>query len=239
MRLAKRRHKDHTRWPENCWDYRHKLYKLLEYLDNVMLKTQLNVMIKTKQKTKKTRHVPGRLYWLSAPSWKHWLLTMKKLQIPWQLLGVQPGPERADQAPWNLPSPSCTSLTPSLQRTSPRSIPQIRPFQFRWNTSTSQGEPSSPESFMGRHGPTPSTFYVTQIHAGAESTRTISQSEGPQEYTSLLKRNLKNPMTRQAGLLNILHRLRNLSVSSLSPAASQNSSSQDGDMVSNTTGSLV
>lgn len=164
-----------------------------------MLKTQLNVMIK-KKKTKKTRHVPGRLYWLSAPSWKHWLLTMKKLQIPWQLLGVQPGPERADQAPWNLPSPSCTSVTPSLQRTSPRSIPQIRPFQFRWNTSPSQGEPSPPKSCMGRHVPAPSTFYVTQIHDGAERTRTISQFEGPQEYTRLLKRNLKSPMTRQAGV---------------------------------------
>lgn len=135
--LGKKRHKDHTRWPENYVILVTETIQTAWVSWPIMLKTQLNIMIKNIYR--KRRHVPGRLYWLSVPSWKPFLLTMKIFQIPWQLLGVQPGTELADQAPWNLPSPSCTSLTPSLQRTSPRLIPQIYNFQFRWNTFRSQG----------------------------------------------------------------------------------------------------
>lgn len=41
-----------------------------------------------------------------------------------------------------------------------------------------------PQIFTGRNFAIPSTLFLTQIRAGAESTRTISQFEGPQEYRS-------------------------------------------------------
>lgn len=104
MCLAKRRHKDHTYWPGNSNAIDRNYTNCLGILTNIMLRTQLNIMIKKKKKSRKHWQVPGRLYWLYAPSRKPLFLTMKKHQIPWLPLGVQPGTELAAQAPWNLPS---------------------------------------------------------------------------------------------------------------------------------------
>lgn len=199
-----RKHKDHTRRPEKLCNTSDRNYKnCLGIFTNLTVQTQLKRITppppppllkkKERKKSRKHQHVPGRLYWLSAPSWKPLLFTMKKLQIPWQLLGVQPSTELADQAPWNLPSPSCTSLTPSLQRTSPRLSPQITEFSIQMEHFYILELTFFPQIFYGQEHPHPQ--YPPLDPDPCRSWEYKDNFTAPR-ILKLLKRNLQSLMTR-------------------------------------------
>lgn len=76
--------------------------------------------------------------------------------------------------------------TPSPQRTRPRRTPQLS-FSIQMEHFCALGLTFFPKIFMGRNIPIRSTLHLTQIHAGAERTRAVSQLEGPREYTSWQK----------------------------------------------------
>lgn len=94
--------------------------------------------------------------------------------------------------------PSCTSLTPSPQRTSPRLTPQICPFQLRWNTSTSLGLTFFPQIFHGQEHPHPQYPLLDPGPCRSwEHKDNFTVWRAPRIY-KLLKGNLKSPMTQQA-----------------------------------------
>lgn len=123
MCLAKRREKDHTRWPENCVTRITNYTNCLAILTKIVWNTQLNIMIfflNTESTTCSWEVVLSTCPIMEA-------LTPNAEETPNTL--TTPRGSTRYRACWpgsmNLPSPFCTFLTPSPYRTSPRIISPI------------------------------------------------------------------------------------------------------------------